>query len=196
MCAIALCQQIGKDRQIVVALDQRRPAPDPIDQRLVQLPDFRRHWHGVRVDEQRDFIAGIWCVSSQMNFLDGRSGERRQVFRCIEAEIVRADIRVVDVDEKSAPCSADELRQKLRFGPFVARKLDVQRGILNKNAPTERGLHDVDVARNPIERRARSRKREQVGKRHAFEAPALVESRAPRSLRGQGVAWRGSRAHV
>ncbi len=70
----------------------------------------------------------------------------------VEAVIGRADEDVVDVEQEAAAGTLDDFGEKLRLADRGFGEGDVGRGVLEKDRALERGLHDLDVLADPVER--------------------------------------------
>ena len=162
MGAVALGEQRGEFRQLVVAFDQRGARADACDQPRIQRPDCGRDRRIVRIDQQRASEVRVGRVPGEVDFRHRIAGKGIEVGRGRIAEIVRADIDVVDVEEQAATGAARELGEKIGFVPRMPVDTQIVRGIFDGDAPAERILRAGDIFGNALQRFGGARKRQQV----------------------------------
>ena len=110
----------------------------------------------MRVDKKRQArIVGVVGITRKMDFADCRERKVGEGTIRVEAVIGRADEHVVDVEQQAAARPADDLGQKLRLADRGLGEGDVGRRVLQENRALERGLDDLDVLADPVQRLVR-----------------------------------------
>ena len=119
--ALALAQQLVERRQVVVALDQRRARADARDQPLVERPDRRGDRRVVRIDQQRSAERRVRaCGRRDGSPSPSSPGNASMIGLGANAEVARADVHVVDVEQQAAAGAARELGEEIDLVPVVA----------------------------------------------------------------------------
>jgi hypothetical protein len=103
------------------------------------------------VDEKRVAEFGVGLVAGQVKFSHGLAGYGVKIVQRIEAEIMGTDVNIVDVDEEAAPGTLDRFGQKTGFGNLVAHR-EIARRVFDKDLPTQRLLHLVNMIAEAVER--------------------------------------------
>src|SRR5262245_9856973 len=97
-----------------------------------------------------------------MNLVDIRGGKGVEVRSGIAAQVARAHINVVHVEQQPAAGTPYEFREKLDLAELVTFEAQVVTGIFDRDAPLQRVLDARNVGTDPIQRFSRARKRQQV----------------------------------
>lgn len=124
---IAFGDQLGEVGNVVVALDQRGTRPDPGNDLGIEGPDGVADRRVVGVDQQRLCVDGIGRKAGQMDLADeiGRNG--RQIVPRVGAEIVGADVHIVEIKQQATACRGGQFDQEVNLPiswPFRSRYRD------------------------------------------------------------------------
>ena len=153
---------------IAVALDQRRARADAGDEGFVERPDVSLTGCVVAVDQQA--AVGVERVPGEVDFADQIGGNGVEPGRGVEADIVRSDRDIVDVDQQAAAAAPRELGEEARFAPAVVAEREIMGRILDQDLAAERVLDAADVGGAARQDFVGPRHRQQVGEAAAVEA--------------------------
>ena len=120
--AVPLGKQLGEVGQVAVALDQRRARTDAGDQAFEQRPHILAYGRVVAVDQKR--ALGIERMARKVDFVDEMRGDLAKPGRRVEADILRADRDIVDVDQQATAAAARELGKKTGLAPAMVRNVE------------------------------------------------------------------------
>lgn len=168
---IAFGDQLGEVGNVVVALDQRGTRPDPGNDLGIEGPDGVADRRVVGVDQQRLCVDGIGRKAGQMDLADeiGRNG--RQIVPRVGAEIVGADVHIVEIKQQATACRGGQFDQEVNLPHLVAFQVKVQGRILDQQASAQCVLRAPDVVADPLQHLSGARKREQI---------RMIDAAAPR----------------
>ena len=119
----------------------------------------------VRVDQQRAPSAGSRAVAGEMDLADRVGRKAVEPGGGVEAEVVRRDVDVVDVEQQAAAGAPGELGEEVDLVPVVPVDAQVVRRVLDRDAAARaRPACAPMLARDALQRRGRAREGQQVGK--------------------------------
>ena len=136
----------------MVAFDQRRLRPDPLQSQSIEFPNGLGDRAAVAVDEQR--IAGSIAVlgeTGEMDFSRRRQRQRRDDGARVAPVIDAGNVDVIDVKQQSAAGASNDLADEFGLAERRRRKFDVGRRVFEQDSPLQALLGTVDVSANPVE---------------------------------------------
>ena len=99
----------------------------------------------------------------EMDFPDQLVRNRVEIGFRVDADILGADMDVVDVDKQAAPGPFRRLDDERHLVHFPVRQNEVIGRILDQDRPPQRLLHLVDIVAQAVEARPAEARRQQVG---------------------------------
>ena len=143
--------------------------------RDVEFPDRGGDPGAVVVDQDSDVLGGV--MAGEVDLADGVRRQRVEVCVRIEAEVLSADVDVVDITQEPAARPASDLREEDRLGNCRMPEAQVRGWILDEKPAAEHFLRLDNVPAEEIEALLGVGQRQQVVEINSAD-------RAPRQVLG------------
>jgi hypothetical protein len=158
-----LLPQQGPMGYVVIPLDEAGDPTGPRDHFRVETPYTIRHRRIVRIDQQRrtGVIQGF-RMPTEMDFADCFYRKVGKIFAWVQLVIDASNQDIVDIEQQTAACPADDLCQKRGFRDRALFEEEIGGGIFKQHLAAEHTLHLVNMLGDTCQRRFRVGQRQEV----------------------------------